>query len=74
METVDILITGGRVVTMDEMDTIHENGAVAIAQGNIVALGLTDELEKRFTARRTIVARNRIVMPGLINKIGRAHV
>ena len=67
METVDILITDGRVVTMDETDTIYENGAVAVAQGKIVAVGLTDELKKRFSGLRTISARNHIVMPGLIN-------
>ncbi|MDI9571477.1 MAG: amidohydrolase [Pseudomonadota bacterium] len=67
MEAADTLITGGRVVTMDEKDTIHGNGAVAVAQGKIVAVGPAEEIQKRFSARRTIRADHRIVMPGLIN-------
>ncbi|HOF04006.1 MAG TPA: amidohydrolase [Syntrophales bacterium] len=71
METVDILITGGRVVTMDEAGTIHGDGAVAIDRDAIVAVGPSEDLQARFAGRKTISARNHIVMPGLVN--GHTH-
>src|ERR1051325_304639 len=57
--SVDLLITGGTVVTMD-------------AQGRIVEVGPVDRLARKYAAHETIDARGRVVMPGLIN--GHTHV
>ena len=66
----DLLVGGGVVVTVDSSRRVLANGAVAIAQGRIVAVGPTTEVEAAFRARRRIDAANHIVMPGLID----AHV
>lgn len=71
-ESVDILITGGTVVTMDPARRVLEDGAVAIAADRIVAVGPSDDLARRFKARETIDARRKIVMPGLIDGHGHA--
>ena len=71
-ESVDILITGGTVVTMDSTRRVLEDGAVAITGDRIVAVGPAGELAKRFEARMTIDAQRKIVMPGLIDGHGHA--
>ncbi|MCC6773334.1 MAG: amidohydrolase family protein [Gemmatimonadaceae bacterium] len=71
-EPVDILITGGTVITMDSARRVLDGGAVAISGDRIVAVGPTDELTARFAARETIDARRKIVMPGLIDGHGHA--
>lgn len=71
-ESVDILITGGTVVTMDPTRRVLEDGAVAITADRIVAVGPSADLAKRFKARETIDAHRKIVMPGLIDGHGHA--
>jgi 5-methylthioadenosine/S-adenosylhomocysteine deaminase len=70
-EKVDLLVTGGTVVTMDAQHRVMEDGAMAVRGDSIVAVGQTAELEIKFEAARTIDAHGAIVMPGLIN--GHAH-
>lgn len=67
----DIIITNGIVVTMDEDRRVIENGAVATTNDRIVAVGTTAEVTAAHQAATVIDARNKIVMPGLID--GHAH-
>ncbi len=62
----DLLIIGGTVVTMDNDRRVIEDGAVAIKNGEIVAVGKAAELRGR-SAKRTINATGKAVIPGLIN-------
>jgi 5-methylthioadenosine/S-adenosylhomocysteine deaminase len=62
---VDILITGGTVVTMAGPNL--EDGAVAIDGGQIVAVGKSADLAKRYSGREVIHARGQAVLPGFIN-------
>jgi 5-methylthioadenosine/S-adenosylhomocysteine deaminase len=70
-DKVDVLVTGGTVVTMDGQRRVIEDGAVAIRGDLIVAVGPRAEIENRFEAALTIDAHGALVMPGLIN--GHAH-
>jgi 5-methylthioadenosine/S-adenosylhomocysteine deaminase len=63
----DLLVKGGLIVTLDGADRMVEGGAVAIEQGRIVDVGDGDELAKRWSPARTIDARDKLVMPGLVN-------
>ena len=65
--TVDILITGASVVTMDPQGSIYESGFVAIREGRIVAVGPSSPAPGRFIASRTIDARGKALLPGLVN-------
>ncbi|KAA2236312.1 amidohydrolase family protein [Salinarimonas soli] len=67
----DILIVNGIVVTMDAERRVIEDGAVAITGDRIVAVGPTAEVAAAHPAGRTIDARRKAVMPGLID--GHAH-
>ncbi len=70
-EKVSLLVTNGRVITMDAQRHIIEDGAVAIRGDSIVAVGPRSEISLRYTASKTIDAHGVIVLPGLIN--GHAH-
>src|SRR5712692_6605593 len=70
-ERVDLLISGGTVVTMDAQRGVIEDGAVAVRREAILAVGKREALEAGTTAARRIEARGKLVMPGLIN--GHTH-
>ena len=66
-EQVDVLLTGGIVVTMNESFDVFPDGAVAIRGDSIVAVGAAAELTPRFTANETIDCQGQAIIPGLIN-------
>ncbi len=56
------------VITVDPQRRIFSDGAVAIDCGRIVAVGKTRDLEAAYSsAARVIDARNKVVLPGLID-------
>ena len=67
METVDLLIAGGTVVTQSERREIIADGAVAIRGDSILAVGPAGDLQRRYTSRRMLDATGHLVFPGLIN-------
>jgi 5-methylthioadenosine/S-adenosylhomocysteine deaminase len=69
---VDLIVSGGIVVTMDGARAILRDGGVAIQGDAIVAVGPRAEIEDRFRGAQTIDARGRLVLPGFIN--GHTHV
>jgi 5-methylthioadenosine/S-adenosylhomocysteine deaminase len=69
---IDLLVIGGLIVTMDRLNPIVEDGAIAINNGRILDIGSRKELTKRYRSRQIIYARNKAVIPGLIN--GHTHV
>jgi 5-methylthioadenosine/S-adenosylhomocysteine deaminase len=66
-ERVDLIVTGGTVVTMDGERRVIENGAVAVRGERIVAVGPAAEVERSYRARRRIRAEGKLILPGLIN-------
>src|SRR5437763_8634625 len=58
---VDIVITGGTVITMAGPNI--EDGAVAIDKGSIVAVGKSEDIAKRFIGLETIHARGMAILP-----------
>ena len=64
---VDLIITGGTVVTMDASRHVYNDGALAVRGDAIVAAGSQSDIASRYDAARTIDAHDEIVMPGLIN-------
>jgi len=65
--SVDLLVHGGDVLTMDDAGSVLKNGAVAVRDGEIVAVGPAEELEQRYEAREFIDASDCLVLPGFIN-------
>ena len=70
-DRIDLIIEGDYVVTMDEAGTVISDGAVAVDDGMILAVGAAAGIHSSFTAIDTLEGSNRIVMPGLVN--GHSH-
>jgi 5-methylthioadenosine/S-adenosylhomocysteine deaminase len=66
-KSVDLIISGGTVVTMDASRRIIENGAIAIRGDKIVAVGASAEINKQFSSKQIIPANGKVIIPGLIN-------
>ena len=66
-QIVDLLIVGGTVVTMNAARDLIENGAVAVKNGEIVAVGKSSDIAKSYRAKQTINANGKVVIPGLVN-------
>ncbi len=72
MNPVDLLVLNGTVVTLDKDRRVIEDGGIAIKGGRIVAVGKRTDLVRRFSSVQMIDARDKVVIPGLIN--GHTHV
>jgi 5-methylthioadenosine/S-adenosylhomocysteine deaminase len=70
-EKVDLILSGGAVVTMDAEHRVIDDGAVAVRGEAIVAVGKRSEIEAAYQPAKTIDAHGSLIMPGLIN--GHAH-
>ena len=62
-----LLIGNGRLITRDDAAPYIENGCVVIQDNMIVEVGATVKMRQKHAATQFIDARNRIIMPGLIN-------
>ena len=70
---VDLLVlNSNETITVDSPDPerglgVVDNGGVAINQGKIVLAASTELLERKFRARRTIDAKDEIILPGFVD-------
>ena len=70
---VDVLVlNSNETITLDSPDSekglgVVDNGGVAIEQGKIVLATSTELLERKFRARRTIDAKDEIILPGFVD-------
>ena len=66
-EKVDLLLVGGMVVTMNEDYDVLSNGAVAVRDDRIVAVGEAEEVTAVYEAAQTLDCTGQVIMPGLVN-------
>lgn len=66
-QAIDLLIERGTVITMDPTRQVIDDGAVAVHADRIVAVGSSEALRQRFSAKRTLDAHRKAVLPGLID-------
>ena len=71
MKEIDLLITGGDVLTMNEAFDIFSPGAVAVHGDEIVEVGPADDVAADYEAAEVIDCRGCAVIPGLVN--GHTH-
>ncbi len=63
----DMLVVGGTVLTMEPNSGPIKNGAVAVADGRIAAVGPAEELLELSPSGDVLNAGNSIILPGLVN-------
>ncbi len=64
---VDMILSNGTIVTMNEHLEVFPQGAVVVKDGQIVAVGPAADLRGEYEAEQTIDCEGQVVMPGLIN-------
>ena len=64
---VSLIVTGGTVLTENDMRQVLAPGAVAINGTDIVDVGTPADIARAIPAAQTIDARDQVVLPGLIN-------
>ena len=63
----DMLVVGGTVLTMEPNTEPIKNGAVAVTDGRIAAVGPAEELLELSPSGAVLNAGNSIILPGLVN-------
>jgi 5-methylthioadenosine/S-adenosylhomocysteine deaminase len=58
-------------VTMNEVQPVIQNGAVAIRDGKIIAVDTQDKIRALYRAKQTLPGKDMVLMPGLVN--GHSH-
>ncbi len=64
---VDVILRGGTLLTMNADLDVYSPGAVAIAGGNIAAVGSLEEIDAAYTATTTVDCSEQVILPGLVN-------
>jgi len=67
LQKVDTILSGGIVVTMNDEMEIFTDGAVAVRNDMIAAVGTREEIEAAYAAEETVDCTGQYVMPGLVN-------
>jgi len=72
--SVDLLVKGATIVTMDAQRRVIENGFIAVRGDEIIAIGQNpaEFAPKGLIAKETIDANGKLIIPGLIN--GHTHI
>jgi 5-methylthioadenosine/S-adenosylhomocysteine deaminase len=65
--SVDLVLTAGVVVTVDDADRVVHSGAVAVHDGVVVDVGPADEVLRRVVADTRVDLPDHLLMPGFVN-------
>lgn len=71
-QSVDTIITGGLIVTMDARRAVFEDGAIAVRGDTIVDIASAKDILANYTAPHKLDATGKLIIPGLIN--GHTHI
>lgn len=67
MEKVNLILTDGILITMDDRFQVIHDGAIAVHDNRIVAIGKSAEIAAKYEAAETISCSNQYILPGLVN-------
>jgi 5-methylthioadenosine/S-adenosylhomocysteine deaminase len=67
MQEIDLIITGGKALLLDPENTCLDRASVVINAGDIVAVDHTEKIENQYRAKKTITAKDSLIMPGFVN-------
>ena len=60
---IDLLLIHGTVITMDQNRRILSDGAIAINQGRILAVDVTEKLQSKYEAVKVIDCSHQCILP-----------
>lgn len=69
--TVEMIVGGDFIVTMNESQPVIENGAIAIKKGKIIAVDTLNKIQANYKAAQYLPGQGMVLMPGLVN--GHSH-
>ncbi len=67
MQDIDLMISGGKALLLDEKNSCIENAGIAINKSHIIEIGKKEEILIKYKAKKTINTDNSLVMPGFVN-------
>jgi 5-methylthioadenosine/S-adenosylhomocysteine deaminase len=67
MVEIDLLVVHGLVVTLDDEQPVIEDGAVAVHQGRILAVGASANVSAQYKAAKIVDASRKAVLPGFVD-------
>ena len=67
MQEIDLIITGGKALLLDSDNTCLDRASIAVKAGNIIGVGHTENIEKQYHAKKNIIAKDSLIMPGFVN-------
>lgn len=67
MQEVDLIITGAKALLLDSQNTLLDQAAVVSNADQIVAVGQSDQILKKYKAKKMIAADHSLIMPGFVN-------
>src|SRR5512135_15282 len=66
-EKVDIIILADSVLKMDANLSVVKDGAVAVRDGKVLAVGPAADICGKYTAGKTVGGKGKVAFPGLVN-------
>ncbi|MCK4891580.1 MAG: amidohydrolase, partial [Candidatus Pacebacteria bacterium] len=66
-EKVDIIMSNGVILTVNNNDEIIDDGVVVIKKNRIIDLGRSSDIKNKYKAKKEIDAKRGVIMPGLVN-------
>ena len=67
MHDIDLIVSGGKALLLDEANTCLDNAGIAIHDSSIIDIGRREDILKRYAAKKIIDAEGSLVLPGFVN-------
>jgi len=67
MHDIDLIISGGKALLLDEANTCLDNAGIAVHDSSIIDIGRREDILKRYAAKKIIDAEGSLVLPGFVN-------
>ncbi len=67
MQNIDLIISGGKALLMDDRNTCLENAGIAINASSIIDIDTKEAILQKYAAQKTINTEGSLVMPGFVN-------
>jgi 5-methylthioadenosine/S-adenosylhomocysteine deaminase len=67
MIEADLIIRAGHILKMDAALAVIEDGAVAVADGKVLAVGSAQDILKRYSSGNVLGGPDTVAFPGLVN-------